>query len=236
MTYYSPKWILVDFLRHRLTDPRERAETATSDTFTATASQTDFTVTPTTDYVFACVTSVTDNGSTMSKNEDYYVDLKNKKVIFFSGRTEGHTIIVNYKEGTKNWIVPTKPHEKLNRTNFPRISIKTISAPGKRLGNYQSDVEYLFHFQIDIWVKQVKEGEIFTIGGSKYGGNDLSEYLASEVIQAFKDHVSDLHPALYDYDPINGPKDMPFNTEYEWYHKIVEVRLKGVNSWTVDWK
>ena len=51
MTYYSPKWIVVEFLRRRLTDPEDRAETATSDTFTATASQTDFALTPTSDEI-----------------------------------------------------------------------------------------------------------------------------------------------------------------------------------------
>ena len=236
MTYYSPKWILVDFLRHRLTDPRARAETATSDTFTATASQTDFTLTPTAGSKVSCVTAVTNDGDSVSKNEDYYVDLKNNKVIFFTGVTEDNAVVVSYKEGTSNWIYPDKPREDISRTSFPRIAIKLISAPAKRLGNYQSDIEYLFHFQIDIWAKQAKQTEVWTIDSVKYTGDDLVEYLASEVLQAFKDHISDLFPALYDYEPITGPKDMPFNKEYEWYHKIVEVKLKGVNAWTVDWK
>ena len=58
---------VVEFLRAKLTDPRSR-HTADSDSFTATASQTVFTLTPTTgSHLVRAITSVTVAGSTQKK-------------------------------------------------------------------------------------------------------------------------------------------------------------------------
>jgi len=236
MVYYSPRWIVVDFLRHRLTDPEERAETATSDTFTATASQTDFLLTPTTGSKASCVTSVTDNGTTLSKNQDYWFNAKSKKVIFFTGRTSGHTIIVYYKEGTKQWIYSAKPRVDLDVDSYPRLAVSVVSSPNLRLGKYNAPIESVMRFQVDIFTSEPEETKLYTIDGSKYAGEDLAEYLAYQITQAFIDYMDDLQPALYDYVGLSGPRDVAFNKDTMTHHKIVEFSLRMINAGSVDWK
>ena len=63
MTYINPKFILVDFLRNLLTDPRStRIYTATSDSFTATAAQTTFSLPPSSVKTVSHITSITIDG------------------------------------------------------------------------------------------------------------------------------------------------------------------------------
>lgn len=236
MVYYSPRWIVVDFLRHRLTDPENRAEDATSDTFTATASQTDFVLTPTTGSKASCITSVTDDGNTMTKNEDYWFDAKNKTVIFFTGRTLDNTVVVNYKEGTGQWIYSGMPRVDLTEDSYPRISLSVVSSPSLRLGNYTAPVESVMRFQADIFTSEARNAKLFTISGSKFGGQDLAEYLAYQITQAFIDYIDDLQPALYDYVGLSGPRDVAFNKETMTHHKIVEFSLRMINAGEVDWK
>lgn len=236
MVYYSPKWIVIDFLRHRLTDPEARNESATSDTFTATASQTDFTVTPTTGSKMSCVTAVTVDDVAQTKNQDYWVDTKNQKVIFFSGQTEGVTVVVSYKEGTSNWIYPDKPRVDLDVDSYPRIALSVVSSPNLRMGKYDAPVESVMRFQADIFTSEARGTKIYTIGGSKYAGEDLAEYLAYQITQAFIDYIDDLQPALYDYVGLSGPRDVAFNKETMTHHKIVEFSLRMINAGEVDWK
>lgn len=236
MAYMSPKWLVVEFLRSRLTDPRSRAESSTSDTFTATSGQKEFTLTPTSGKKVSCVTSVTDGGVTQSKNEDYYVDLKNNKVIFFDGRTAGNTIVVNYKEGASNWIYPDKPRLDISRTSFPRMSVTVVSNNNIRLGNYSAPLKHIIRFQVNIWVKEPTEDEVWTIDGSKYSGHDLAEYLAYEVIKALENYESDLHPALWGYDGRVGPQDMPFDYDLQLHQKVLEFTLMGIDVGQVNWK
>ena len=92
MAYLNPKFIVVDILRRRLIDPRTRAEASKTNNFTATASQTDFSLTPTTGKKLSTITSITDNTVAVVKWRDYYIDFRNQKIIFFTGRTSGHTI------------------------------------------------------------------------------------------------------------------------------------------------
>jgi len=227
MAYLSPKTIIVDFLRNNVTDPRVRI-TSTSDTFTATASQTSFTLTPTTGKKLSHITSVTIGGVASTKWSDYYIDPKNQLVIFFTGVTLGATVVITYGEATSNWIFPDKPNEKLSATAFPRMNVLLVGVPGVRQGNYESPVEATPRVQIDIWCKEKQDNQIFTIDGDKYTGADLAEYLSWQVTTAFEDEESELFPALYGYDPVGMPSDLPFDDELQCHHKIVEFLLKGL--------
>lgn len=228
-TYLNPKFILVEFLRNRLTDPRARAETSKSENFTATASQTEFSLTPTTGSKLSSITSITDNAVAVTKWQDYYIDWRNQKVIFFTGRTVGHTIVITYKEGTTNWIYWDKPDEKLSKTAFPRIDVILIGGTGKRLGNYEANVESSLHFQIDVWTKEKQSDQIFTIDSVAYTGEALSEYLAYKIIEAFEDSESDLFPALYGLSVAGIPRSLDFNEELQCHHKTVEVVLNALD-------
>jgi len=228
MAYLNPKFLIVDFLRRRLTDPRDRAETSKTESFTATASQTEFSLTPTTDSKLSTITSITDNTTAVTKWQDYYIDFRSQKVVFFTGRTAGHTISIIYKEGTTNWIYWDKPDETLSKTAFPRIDVIVVSGSGKRLGQYEAEVESNIHFQIDVWTKEKQNDQIFTIDSVKYTGEALSEYLAYKVLEALEDYESDLFPALYGYTPVGIPRSMPFNESLQCHHKTVEFIINGL--------
>lgn len=225
--YLNPKNIIVDFLRNRLTDPRSRAETAESDSFTATSSQTIFTLSPTSGSV-SCITGVTVNAADVVKWQDYYIDFQNEKIIFFSGLTISDAVVVNYKSGATNWIYPDKPNTKLSALSFPRINILIVAGTGNRLGQYEADVESSIHFQIDIWSKEKASNQIFTIDSKKYTGETLVDYLAFKITEAFEEHEADLHPVLYSYTPLQMPRDLPYDEELQCHHKVVEFMLKGL--------
>ena len=54
----EPKNVIVDFLRTRLTDPRSRAETTETDTFSGTGASQTLTLTPSSSYSAYCITDV----------------------------------------------------------------------------------------------------------------------------------------------------------------------------------
>jgi len=228
MAYLSPKAIIVDFLRKNVTDPRARI-TSKSNTITATAGQTSFSITPTATYSLSHITSVTVAGTASTKWEDYYIDFKNEKIIFFTGLTVGQAVVITFGEGTTNWIYPDKPNKKLNALAFPRINIMIIGAPGARLGNYEAPVEAVPRVQVDIWTKEKQDNQIFTIGSDKYTGENLAEYLSYKITEAFEDNEKELFPALYGYDPIGMPPDLPFDEELQCHHKVVEFLCRGLD-------
>ena len=222
--FISPKSILVDFLRHRLTDPRERAEDSRTEEFDG--GSTDFNLTPSSG-TMSCITAVTVDGTAQTKWADYYIDPQNQKVIFYSNTAGGsNNVDITYKQGTSNWIYPDKAKESLSRTSFPRMNVLVVGGSGERLGQYNSNVESSIHFQIDIWAK---ENQKQTISSVVYANDKLSEYLAYEVTKAFRAYTDDLHPALYNYTLLGTPRDLGFNQEMQCFHTVVEVELKGID-------
>lgn len=231
MTYLNPKWVIVEFLRKNLTDPRTaRQSSANSDSFTATASQTTFTLAPTTGTSLAYVSSVTVDGDTKTKWVDYYIDFRAETIIFFSAMSGAEAVIVSYYEGSTNWIYWDKVDIKLSETSFPRIVVQLSGGTGSRLGQYDAPVQSVAQFQIDVWTKEKQANQIFTIGGRAYTGEDLAEYLAYQVMQTIEDNEDELFPVLYDYEPTGlPPRDLPFNEEYQAHHKEVDFVFKGIN-------
>lgn len=222
--FISPKNVLVDFLRKRLIDPRSRAEDTNTETFNG--GSTTFTLTPTSG-TMSCITSVTVDDVAQTKWKHYYIDFQNQKIIFYSDTASGtDNVEITYKQGSTNWIYPDKAKETLSKTSFPRINVLVVGGTGERVGQYNSDVESVTHFQIDIWTK---ENQIFTIDSTKYEGDKLAEYIAHQIMKAFRNYEDDLHPELYNYTPIGIPRDLGFNQEMECFHSIVEVELKGIN-------
>lgn len=229
MVYINPKDIVVDFLRVNLTDPRGRAEATNSETFTATASQTEFQLTPPSGKVQA-ITAVTVDAVTKSKWSIYYPDFRNQKTIFFTGLTVGQKVIVTYKYGTRSWIFADKrDHSRKAITSFPRLEVKIISSPGSRLGEFTAPIESAMRFQLDIWAKEKDEDQIFEIDSVDYTGEPLVDYLSVKAHLAFKDSEEDLHPALYGYEPLNIPQDLQFDIATQSHHKANEFLLKGLN-------
>ena len=104
MVRYTPKEVIVEFLRTRITDPRGR-HTTTSDSFTGDDTTTKFTLTPSTGKRAQCINSITVAGSSKSKWKDYYIDLEsNQDIIFKTAPSVGEAIVVSYEEGSTSWI------------------------------------------------------------------------------------------------------------------------------------
>ena len=224
MVYISPKNVIVDFLRNRITDPRARAETSQTELFDGAA--TSYQLTPTAG-TMSCIEEVSVSDVAQTKWEHYYIDWQNQKVMFYYTPAAGtENVSIKYKRGTKNWIYPDKAKIKLSATAFPRLNVLVVGGTGARLGQYNSDIESSIHFQIDIWTK---EDQPFTIDGMKYSGDKLAEYLAHQVTRSFRAYENDIHPELYNYTLVGIPRDMGFDTEIECFHNIVEVELKGIN-------
>lgn len=227
MAYLSPKDVVVELLRKNLTDPRSRNTTSDSDSFTATASQTEFTLTPSSGSL-SFVSSVTVNAVAQTKWQDYWIDHKNSKVIFFTGLSLNDAVVVSYNTGSTDWIYPDKPYKTLSSTAFPRMNVMLISGSGERLGRYDASVETSLHLQIDVWTKEKADGQVFTIDSRGYTGDDLAEYLAWQVVAAFEDNEDELIPALYNFELLQPPRDIPFDVDMQAFHKVVEVSVKGL--------
>ncbi len=223
--FISPKQIVTEFLRHRMTDPRSRAETSQTEEFNG--GGTTFSLTPSAGSV-SCITGITVTGVTQNKWDDYYIDFQNEKVIFYSNTAGGtDNVDITYKRGTTNWIYPDKAKTSLGSTSFPRLNILLVGGSGKRLGQYNSNIESVMHFQVDIWAK---ENYIKTISSVKFEGDKLAEYIGYQIIKAFEDNIDDLHPQLYNFSLLSPPRDMGFNKEYQCFHVIVEFELKAIDT------
>ncbi len=233
MTYLNPKNIITEFLRKNITDPRGRIS-SNSNTITATAGQTEFDITPSTDKSMSYITSVTVDGTTKTKWRDYHIDQQNKKITFFSGLAAGEEVIITFGEGSTDWIYPDKPYKSLNRSSFPRMSVRIISAPGTRLGNYEAPVEAVARIQVEIWTKQKQDGQIFAIDGVNYSGETLADYLVWQINKAFEENEEELFPVMYGYDPAGMDAELPFDEESQCHHKVAEFVLRGLEMGRVD--
>ena len=159
MTYLvKPVDIIVEFLRTVYKEPARtglsKRHTTTSDTFTATASQTTFTVTHT---KLLCVNSVTVNSVSKYKYSDYNIDLRNNQIILNTGATVGHSVVINYDYGDNSWINPVNSEKNVGghlvRTDFPRITVSQINYSAQFLG-FNSDVQMSdVTMQIDVATK-----------------------------------------------------------------------------------
>jgi len=231
--YLDPEDIIADFLRVRLTDPRARAEATETQTFTPIAAQTVITMAVPTAGSISCVTGVTIDGSATGakKWQNYYWDYQNRILTFFSAFAGTETVIVTYKYGTTNWIFSDKPDEELSAASFPRISLFNVSNPGTRLGQYEAPVEGSPIIQIDVWSK---DKYVATIDSRKYSNNYLTRYLCNQITKAFEDYESDLFPVLYGYKPISGARTAPYSEEYQAFHSIVEINVKGLKLGRIE--
>jgi len=223
--FINPKHILTDFLRYRLTDPRDRAEDTNTESFNG--GGTEFSLTPPSGSL-SCIILIQVDSTDQTKWKDYYIDFQNQKVIFYSATAAGtNNVEVTYKYGSTNWIYPDKAKKTLSKTAFPRVNILTTAGTGSRLGQYNSNMESSVQFQIDIWTK---ENQPFTIGSLIYEGDELAEYIGYQVTKAFEDYIDDLHPQMYNYELLSVPRDMGYNVEMECFHVVVEVQLNSIDA------
>src|SRR6056297_1588228 len=108
--YINPTWIIVEFLRSKITDPRSsRRPTSNSNTISASAGQTEFSITCSSGKSLSHISSIEVDSTAKDKWSDYYIDFKNEKIVFFSGLSSGQEVVINFYEGSTNWIFWDKP-------------------------------------------------------------------------------------------------------------------------------
>ena len=242
--WISPKDIVVDLLRVRITDPRgvSRSGNEYAQDFTPDGSTTEFTITPPSGTV-SCITSVTLDGTSKIKWTDYFWDARNQKIIFTTAPS-GTILRVKFMHGSTDWIYSDKPDIRVKSVDFPRMDILIIPAGGRRMGNYEAPVQDIAHFQVDVYTKPKADDQIFTItttAGSistkvtrKMAGEELAEYLAYQVKKTMEEYESDIHPILYDYAPFGPVKDMGYNEIYQCFHYVFEFMLSGIELGRID--
>lgn len=220
--YIDPEDVISDFLRVHLTDPRARAEATDTNTFSATAGQTEFTISKT-GSTPQCITAVTVEGVSKTKWVDYFWDYQNLKITFFTALSLDDEVIVTFKYGSTNWIYSDKPSGNVSTIRFPRIEVFSLGSPSEKIGNYEAPVHSAPTLQIDCWVRKDYSP---TINGRVYSNEYLGRYLSNQIKFAFEDNETDLHGIFFDYT-INGPRAAPYNDQFFSYHSVIDVTLQG---------
>jgi hypothetical protein len=224
----APDDILVEFLRAKLTDPRARIATET-DSFTATAGQTEFVLTPATAaHLVRAITGVTKNSVALIKWQDYDIDLYNKKIILKTGATLSDAIVVTYKSSASGneWIYPDFPIATMGTAKFPRISVTIVNMTAFRQGANVSSYLNQVHFQIDAWVKESYE---YTLSGHDYNKQELANYLGYQAELALKNNINDLYTKLFDEEGLAfGP--FPFDETTQTFRHKQEFVMSAINA------
>lgn len=228
----SPKIIITDFLRSRVTDPRGRNDNTNTESFIASSGQTEFSLTAPSDSV-DFVSKVEVNGTEIKKWRDYAYDYRLEKVILFSASSDGDSVDITYNYG-KSWIFDDKPYVSLSAESFPRVSVSVLSSPTTRLGNYEAPVESMVQMQIDIWVKEKQNGQVFEMDGKKWSGERLAELIGYSITNAFEEYEGDLFPVLYGYNASSYPVDLPYDEDLQVHHKNLTVELRGINIGRIE--
>ena len=225
MAQLEPKDILVDFLRHRLTDPRSRGDTSNTETFDGDAETVTFSLTMPSGSL-SCITAVTVGGTAQSKWADYTIDTQNASITFTTAPGAGtDNVSVTYNYGSTNWVYPDIPFITTSPTSYPRISVSLVGSGGVRAGSYQSDVVSTEHYQATIWVK---EDYAPTIDSVKYSNDKLALYFARKINIIFKDYINDIYPKLQNYEQLMT-RTAVFSKESQTWQVVFEFQLMGVN-------
>ena len=218
------KNVIVEFLRSKLTDPRSRAESLVTDTFSGTGVAQICTLTPATNNHAYAITDVSVDSSSVSKWVDYNIDMQNQNIsgTFASGTDN---IVVTYKTGTTNWIYSDLAKTSLKTSSYPRINVSVVGSNGDFLGSYKSEIIETVHFQTDIWVK---EDYIYNDGTNKWTGSHLALYLARQIVKQFEDYNNDLYPILFNFMLLNM-RDAVWESDRECCHVILEFQMDGIS-------
>jgi hypothetical protein len=236
MVYINPKWIICEFLRSRLIDPRsERRPTLNTNSITAIEDQTVVPLTFTTGKSLSYINKVEVNSAEKRKWVDYYIDFRNNKIVFFNKLSAGDVVEIEVYETSTDWIYWDRLHGKLKKENFPRISVLVAAGTGVRQGNYEAPIEYYLTAQIDIYAKEKAVGQIFRIDDKNYTGEELAERIAYDVQEVFDKYENDMHPALYNYNPSSfPPRNVPYDETLQCHRKIVDCELSGINVGRIE--
>jgi hypothetical protein len=223
-----PETVLVDHLRNKVADPRNRSISG-SQSFTATAGQTIFQLNVPTGQELVCVPLVEKDAVALVKWSDYVIDYQKKRVVLNVPAADGDVIDVDFFYG-KNWIYQGKPSLSTNSladNDFPRIGVLILGGGGVVLGQQGSDEEDVFSVSAEVYVK---EDYFVDIGGYKFDEQRLAMYLAYRVKEALRTGTEEMYPYLYGYEPMDVPKQLPFDEELHVFKANFDFAIRGINT------
>jgi len=226
--------VINEFLRANVTELVRRNEAndgnlsnrQSNDTqsYVATASQTDFVITDNTPIV--CIKEVTLNTVKLYKYIDYDIDLDNNKIILKTGATLSDDVVIDYDYGS-NWAFPDKPLDSLSYNSYPRLSVILLSESENQRGVF--DDYYYKNFTLQIDVLAFKE-QLCASGSEFIEGTDVVNIIARDVLKQIKTKWrSEMKKALFNFNIIsNNP--IPFNEGNAQFRRVVEISCNGEDS------
>ena len=231
MKLYDADEIYVEFLRAEISEVTRigynARHTNTSESFDGDGSEDTFELSNT---QVQCINSVTVDGVIQTKYLNYDIDLNNNKIVFKSGSIPGagtDNVVVDYDYNAANssWIYPDKPRQELTKSQYPRIGVMLINNPGESMGIGESDRWHSVKIQVDILtIKGLKA----TINSETFEGQDLVNYIASQVIKKTFDENSKIKNKLEVLELLqNYP--MPFNEETNQFRRVLSFSFQGKN-------
>ena len=230
----NPEVVLVEFLREHLTDPRARDTTTETQTFSGDGSTTTFSLTiPGSGNHLSAITALTVGGTAQEKWAEYYIDLQNKQIIFYTAPASGtENISVTFKYGT-NWIDFRRASDKENagvyqdETDWPRVIITLNGGPSNPLGQHGADQEDVLLWTVEA---RAKEDYYPTINGTKYNSVALCDYLVRQAKKYLRTDIEDLYPELYDFRVLTQPRSLPFDKRIQCDTSAMDLQLRGLNT------
>ena len=230
----EPEEIINEFLRANVTELVRRnaandanlANRQSNDTqsYTATASQTVFTITDNTP--ISCINQVTINATKIYKYIDYDIDLDNNKITLKTGATLSDAVVIDYDYGG-NWIFPDKPLDSLSYTSYPRVSVILLTESQRQRA--MSDDFYYKNMTLQIDVIGFKD-QLCTYDSSSIEGTDVVNAIGRDIVTQIKTKWRDeMKTALFNFNIIsNNPS--PFNEGTSQFRRILEISCDGEDS------
>lgn len=220
----EPADVVAEIIRSEVAEPDRKdlgtRQIPTSETFTASASQTTFVLSQ----FPQCINSVSVDGSDQQKYLDFDIDLRNKKVVLKTALSGGESVVVSYDYGS-TWVYPDKPRVDLNKDSYPRISVWTLSEPMTELGMGESN----FRSSISLQIEVIAYKDMITeINDDSYEGQQLCDYLARRIVNALKTWRTKYYPALDSFDLVDSFPGK-WDEDYGVFKRVMEVRFKGFN-------
>jgi hypothetical protein len=221
-----PEEILTEFLRVNVSEVTRQGlsnrQSNDTQSYTATAGQTIFTITDKTPIV--CINEVTINTNKIYKYIDYDIDLDANKITLKTGATLGDAVVIDYDYGS-NWIYDDKPRDDLKSSSYPRISVIKLTGSERQRG--LADDYYYKNFTAQIDVLAFK-GQLCTISTETKEGDDVCKYIANDIITQIKTKWrSELKSALFNFNIISNGIPVPFEEGRSQFRRIIEISFDG---------
>ena len=196
-----------------------RGVTTATETFTATASQTVFTLAH---VQIRNIRSLTVASVSKQYLRDYTVAWETGVVTLNTGASVGNTVAIQYDYGTKDKIYPDYPRDDLSLTSYPRVGIELTSIRTEPLGIGGTTHMSSIIFTIYCWVSANKDTAI--AGG--YGGLTNLNTLMKSIRSVIRTNATSFYASSF-VTPLNSTSQMRVgNDKIIQESQDVEIKFK----------